>query len=599
MNRDKEVVSFESQRRMAYAIWTFGRSSVPAQQAAVMLYVHSLMFDARAGEAAPDELDGPVRSAFAQVAKDAAMYHGPYRVAVTMPAALKLGARGTAAIRVLSATGKALPGVTLTLRSKGATGIPATVKTGANGIASVGFTATSADDVSLDVRSEALASTLPKVYRPTTAAAAPNGQRITIPSSQVVTGSGSTAVAKSKLEVTSVAAPAEVAVGEGSTDRVTISGASSTFEVTVTAKLHGPFRTPSEIRCDQEPAWEGTWKTAGSGTTTTKPVKLDAPGWYVYQHVIPGDANHVGLTTLCTDARERVKVVAVPVVKTVVSEQLVAPGAEIFDTVTVTGLAGEKATVEAALYGPYPTRKAMTCTTTPVWTGTIEVTADGEFKTEAVKVTTPGFYTYRETLAGGDFVKSAQTLCGEEAETTIVTGAPRVKTQVSDAQTSPGALIRDKVIVTGLGALAATVKVALYGPFPTRAAITCDGTPAWTGSVLARGDGTYTTAPFRVAKVGYYTYRESLAETPQHAAFEGECGETSETTVAKATPKVTTLVSSEVVIPGATIFDRVRVTGLGRSEARIDMELFGPFAIARGDPLLGRRVLEGSLHRPR
>ena len=110
MNRDKEVVSFESQRRMAYAIWTFGRSSVPAQQAAVMLYVHSLMIDARAGEAAPDELDGPVRSAFAQVAKDAAAYHGPYRLAVTMPAALKLGARGTAAIRVLSATRQGTPG---------------------------------------------------------------------------------------------------------------------------------------------------------------------------------------------------------------------------------------------------------------------------------------------------------------------------------------------------------------------------------------------------------------------------------------------------------------------------------------------------------
>ena len=43
---------------------------------------------------------------------------------------------------------------------------------------------------------------------------------------------------------------------------------------------------------------------------------------------------------------------------------------------------------------------------------------------------------------------------------------------------------------------------------------------------------------------------------------------------------MTTLVSNEVVIPGATIFDRVRVTGLGRSEARIDMELFGPFASA-------------------
>ncbi len=594
VNRDKEAVTLESQRRMAYALWAFGRSTTPSQQAAVMLYVHSQMGDARAGEASPDELDAGVRTAFARITKDSAAYHGPYRIVVTMPSALKLGAKGTATIRVLSATGKALPGVLLTLRGTGATGVPSTTKTAGNGIATVGYTAASASDVSLDVRTEPLPSTLPKIFRPTTAAAAPNGQRLAVPSSQVVAGSGSTSVAKSKLEVTSVAVPAEVAIGEGSTDRITIKGASPTFKVTAKAKLHGPFRSPTDIRCDQTPAWQGTWKTNGSGETITKPVKLDTPGWYVYQHTIPSDANHVGLTTPCTDAKERVKVVAVPAVTTVVSEKIVAPGTEIYDTVTVSGLAGEPAVIEAVLYGPFANRKAIVCTTTPAWSGTISITADGEFKTEAVKLTVPGFYTYRETLTGGDFVKSAQTLCGEAAETTIVTGEPKVKTQVSAKQTRPGATITDKVIVTGLGELAGTVKVELFGPFATVGGITCDGEPVWSSRLAVTGDGTYTTSPVRISRVGYYTFRESLAKTPQYSAFDGKCGETSETTVARAAPRVTTLVSNEVVVPGSTITDRVRVTGLGRTEARIDMELFGPFGTRASIRCSGTALWKGS-----
>ena len=40
------------------------------------------------------------------------------------------------------------------------------------------------------------------------------------------------------------------------------------------------------------------------------------------------------------------------------------------------------------------------------------------------------------------------------------------------------------------------VAVVLWGPFAYHASITCSGTPYWSGSILANGDGTYTTAPF-------------------------------------------------------------------------------------------------------
>ena len=577
-NRDGGAVSLENQRRLAYAVWTFGRSTSPSQQAAVMLYVHSLMGDARPGEASPDELDSSVREAFARISRDSEALHGPYRLVVSMPAGLKLGAKGTATLKLVAATGKAVPNVKLSLSGQGAGGIPASVTTGANGIATATFTTTTAADATITAHTEAIASTLPRIFTPSKPAAARNGQRLVLPGSQVVTGSETTAVSKSKLLVSSVAAPAELTAGGTSTDKVTIAGAADTFKVQVTAKLFGPFRSRNGIRCEGTPAWQGTWRTSGSGTTITKGVTLEEPGWYVYQHTIPSDANHIGLTTPCGDLEERVKVVAAPKVTTVVSAQTAEIGAEISDTVKVEGLAGERATIAVALYGPFASRDAIACTGTPVWEGTLTVTGDGEYPTEVTKLTVPGFYTYREKLTGGEFVKPVENECGEALETTIVTGQPNVHTEVSDQTTTPGATITDKVVVTGLGALSGAVNVKLFGPFASRSAIACTGTPLWKGTVVANGDGTYRTTPVKLEKVGYYTYQESLAETPQYAAFEGKCGETAETTIARATPKVTTLVSNEVVIPGSTIHDNVKVTGLGQSAARVDVELFGPFA---------------------
>jgi hypothetical protein len=594
-NRDGETVSLESKRRIAYAIWEYGRTVNRNQAAAVMLYVHALMGDARPGEVDPAALNESVEAIHARVARDAARYHGPYRVDLDMPRGLRVGEQGSATIRVLSAGGSALPELAVELDATGASGIPAVVRTNANGVATVSLTATSADDVRVTARARGLASTLPHIFEPTTPAAAPNGQRLAVADSQTVTASRTTAVARSRVVVSSVADPAELLVGAESRDRVTIRGVAQDFRATVTSRLYGPFRTASSIRCDLPPASESTWQTDGPGDYRTPPLKLDRPGWYVYVQTVPGDDNHLGAATPCTEPRERVKVVVQPRVRTVVSSQRTAPGAEIFDRVIVEGLAGETATVQAALYGPFATREAIACTANPVWSGTVEAAGDGEYLTASVRLTVAGFYTYRETIAQSELVRTAETRCGEEAETAIVPGAPQVRTQVSEQQTRPGAGLTDRLVVTGLGALTAPVKVDLFGPFRTRSGISCEGTPVWTGTLNATGDGTYTTQPFTIQRVGYYTYRESIAETPQYAAFTGRCGEETETTLTRAAPRVTTLVSNEVVAPGFRIHDTVRVQGLGESEARIGVELFGPFATREGIRCTGEPFWTGEI----
>ena len=577
-NRQGELVSVLNQQKMAFAIWTYGRTSTKDQQAAVMLYVHSLMGDARPGEVDPGALGSRVEALFERIARESARLHGPYRVEVRVPSGLTVGKEASATIRVRSAAGNGVPNVELTLTARGAGGIPTSVRTNAEGSARVTFTPSSAGELRLSAATEALASTMLNVFAPTTQPAARNGQRLVVPESQTIRAEDEGTVAQARIAVSSQATPNRLLVGEQVQDRVTISGAASTWRGNVAVQIFGPFPAEEAIRCDGQPVWTASHAATGSGTFTTAPARLNAVGWYAYVQVVPGDTNHIGLTTPCRAPNESFRVETQPRVQTIVSSTVVQPGTALHDRVMVAGLASQRVTVQAALYGPFAARTAIACTGTPVWTGSLDVDRDGEYRTADVTVTVPGYYTYVESIAAQGFVRPAQTACGEVTETTVVVGSPRVTTTVSSQQTRPGATITDSVVVSGLGRLSATVQVNLWGPFASRAAISCSGTPYWTGSFTATGDGTYTTAQVTLQRAGYYTYQESIAETEAHGAFATGCAEVAETTLARAAPAVTTLVSQQVVFPGAQIFDRIRVRGLGRTEVPIEVQLYGPFS---------------------
>src|SRR4051794_35086326 len=66
-NREGEAVSTTSLRRMSRALWRYGRSDSPTQQAAVMVYVHRLMGDGAPGEADPKALSKASQAVYARV----------------------------------------------------------------------------------------------------------------------------------------------------------------------------------------------------------------------------------------------------------------------------------------------------------------------------------------------------------------------------------------------------------------------------------------------------------------------------------------------------------------------------------------------------
>ena len=214
-----------------------------------------------------------------------------------------MGDTGTATIRVLSANGNALPNQELALDASGARDPDRDPHQCERRRHDQLHGDERGDDVGLTVRARGLASTLPRIFTPSVPVAARNGQRLLVPDSQELTAPRGANVNKARVNVSSVAAPAELLAGTESRDRVTIRGAGANFRVTVTARLHGPLRTAGSIRCDQPPAWEGTWRTDGPGEYQTPPVKLEKAGWYVYVQTVPGDADHVGVSTPCTDPR--------------------------------------------------------------------------------------------------------------------------------------------------------------------------------------------------------------------------------------------------------------------------------------------------------
>ncbi len=596
-NTNGRAISAANQSRMSYAIWNHGRSRNRNQQAATMLYVHSLMGDGAPGEVDPKAISPAVERIYKRISDNANRYRGPYRVVATAPSDLTVGQRASVTVRVLSASGHAVPNVTLRVASRGGVGAPTRARTGANGVANVNFVPMdTATGFSAKIDAVQLAANRPRIFRATTPrSAANNAQRLATYATQSVTASVTRSVKPGGISITTRTNPTELLVGEQNRDQVTVRGLPAGVRRDIAVNVYGPFRTQDAIQCTGTPVSSTTLTVTGSGTSTTQPFTPQAPGWYQYQLVAPGDPNIAGVTTSCSDTLERFKVRVQPQVVTRVTTPILAPGESLADTVIASGLHGETVTASVSLFGPFPTRDALKCDVPPIWTGTVTFTGDGERVTDPVNLTVPGYYTYRETIAESDLVRPFQGICGDVAETAIVRGAPAISTQVSSRTTSPGSSISDQITITGLGTLAAPVQVELWGPYESVAAISCSGTPASVQTFTTTGDGVHTSDPVVVDQAGYYTYRVSVGGTEGSSAAAAPCGEPSETTFSKPGPAITTMASAEAVRPGGTIFDTVRVTGLGKTPATVQLRLYGPFASRTAIRCTGRPVWTGRM----
>src|SRR5205807_8404526 len=127
---------------------------------------------------------------------------------------------------------------------------------------------------------------------------------------------------------------------------------------------------------------------------------------------------------------------------------------------------------------------------------------------------TAGYYTYRESIAGGPANDAAGTTCGDTAETTLARGQPVVATVVSNEVVRAGSSLSDRIRIQGLGRTPASVEVELFGPFATREAIRCTGAPYWSGRLTVAGDGEVRSPSVVVDAAAFYPYRQRVVGWP-------------------------------------------------------------------------------------
>lgn len=338
---------------------------------------------------------------------------------------------------------------------------------------------------------------------------------------------------------------AETKPGASITDEVVITGANPASRGPITATLYGPFTSaPTSTSCDGAAPVAGrvTIPIHGNGTYTSPAVTIPRPGYYTWREDLPASSDMKALATPCGVPGETTRAKAHPVFQTQVSDQKVIPGAAVTDKITVGGLIpGLPLTVGWALYGPFRARPtASSCTGVPVASGSLTVMGNGTVTTPATRLTKPGLYTYTESSASTPLYEASSTRCGQVEETTTVAEVvPKIITKTSHQSITVGASIRDRVEVSGAAKGYHQIATArLFGPYASRAAATCTGTPYKAVHFPISGNGTFVTPSITIKAAGVYTWVESLPGDGVTAAATTRCGVIAETTIAERPPRV-------------------------------------------------------------
>lgn len=256
-----------------------------------------------------------------------------------------------------------------------------------------------------------------------------------------------------------------------------------------------------------------------------------------------------------------------PDLSTQVSEQMVKPGASIFDTIEVWDTADTKFTMVAKLYGladPGENRQCSTITN-PMWERmiaegsakllgeeTIVGDKDGTYTTKPITLPegATGCATWWEQAEfEGSESSTVVTDYGIVEETTTVL-QPKVTTLAHQEFDYAGSLFTDTIFVKGTygnkGYITGQVLGPIAGNDVGNGAFTCENLD-WSKAPIAgeierievNGDGEYTSSSIKTTTEGCYTFVESLTMYDGDVVTNTQPGEATETNYFKAPKKET------------------------------------------------------------
>lgn len=581
----------------AYILWRWGSTNDATQSAAVAAAAFS-------AEGYPDyNLNNPsswgsqeatqdgVRALALSYLAQAAEYAGPYTLKLrTVPTSPTAGHTITVDAQLISATGHAVPGVSMQLTFDGTTH---TATSNSAGTASSKFTAPASGAYKATAYASNVApDTLSTVYPHSSAA-----QELLVAGDSAHISNTITGRAKSPVPTVITQANAATAVpGTPLHDVVTVSGADTGYTTKATATLYGPYPaqpTSSDCKAAQA-AGKVQFTISGNGQFSTPAVTPTAAGYYSWVEVLPADTatGTPEIDTPCGAVAETTLLNNQPVLATQASDQLVYAGGTLHDTVKVTGTGGNNIAVNWSLLGPVAAGANKSCANLN-WSGaatldhgTFTANGDGTYTTSTTTISTVGCYSYVETSPATTSTAAATSQAGQVAETALVDKhQPLFVTQASSQAGYVGMQVHDTVAVSGTAGTPITVAWTLEGPLAPGPDGTCDSVN-WTGAPVAdhgtftaNGDGTYTTSTTALAASGCYTYLESSPEGTAVWAGTSPAGQTAETVlVEKYQPAAVTQISSQNVEIGGQVHDTINVTGTQGATLDVAWTLEGPLA---------------------
>jgi hypothetical protein len=342
-------------------------------------------------------------------------------------------------------------------------------------------------------------------------------------------------------------------VGATLSDSVVIAGTGGAT-VSGTWSLLGPVAPGADGTCATAD-WTGaaTFQTGalsstGDATVTTGPTNaLTVAGCYTFVDSLNATASTAAVSTLPGLVSETALVKNQPALSTQVSAAVAYVGAQLSDTVTVTGTGGTTIQGTWSLLGPVAPGADATCATADwtgaatVQTGTFTAPGDGDVVTGPTNpLSVAGCYTFVDSLAATPMTAAvAQTAAGLATETALITEllVPTIATTVSTQTAAVGATLSDSVVIAGTGGATVTGTWSLLGPVAPGADGTC-ASADWTGAAIfqtgqftSEGDGTITTGPSDpLTDAGCYTFVDTLSATSSTAAIpQTQAGLASET----------------------------------------------------------------------
>jgi hypothetical protein len=386
---------------------------------------------------------------------------------------------------------------------------------------------------------------------------APVATRCGDPAESVVVSPASAAI------VTQASSP--VAVGGTVSDAATLAAG---FNPTgsITFALFGP----GDAACSGVPAFTSTVPVSGDGSYVSTLFMPTVAGTYSFVASYSGDPRNAPVAGACGDPAESVVVSRASTVVVTSASGPVAVGGQVSDAATVSGGFSPSGTVTFALFGPGD----ATCTGTPAFTSTVQVSGDGRYSSSAFAPTAVGTYSFVASYSGDANNAPVAGACGDPAESVVVSRASTVAVLTrASAPVAVGGTVSDAATLSGGFDPSGMITFALFGPGDA----SCEGAPLFTSTAAVAGDGSYSSAPFTTSAVGTYSFVASYSGDASNAPVATACGDPAESVVVSraSTVVVVTKASAPVAVGGA-VSDTATVSGGFSPSGTMTFALFGP-----------------------